>query len=220
MTLAEWKQLTEQERQKLTEQWYAVGQPRQLGILAEEAAKELLAEIRSLPDVNCVSVAEWPKQGVCIVVSTGLKEGEKARDIPEQYETFRVIQAGMADAKRRYWKCWRTVCSEICGWTEDEARVKLGWLDSLLNNHGSVAYYRGALYHFAEVLVHDVAPGLSGLPRVNLRGSIVTALETIDGQPYAVPNERLEYDWDAARQRVAAAFKLVGISWPRSAVRP
>jgi hypothetical protein len=218
MTLAEWKQLTDQERQTLTTYWYEIGQPRQLGILAEEAANNLLVEIRSLPYVNCVQVAERPKQGVYILVSTGLKAAEKVPDIPERHETFEVVQAGMADAKRRYWECWQVVAFKICGWAEEETRQKMEHLDAPLGESGGVVYYRGALYHLASVLVHEVARGLVGLPLVNLRYSVLAALDRVGNQSYAFPNEHRDYDWAAARRRVGAAFEQAGIDWPGNSV--
>src|SRR5262245_50248899 len=105
MTLNEWTSLNDEAREKLTKEWYQIGEPRRLGIIAEEAIKMLHTEIGSLPGVHSVRMGKWPKQGVFLIVYTCLEEDQTLLGVPETFATFKVTQVGMAGAKRRFSEC-------------------------------------------------------------------------------------------------------------------
>ena len=98
MTIDEWTNLSEQEREKLQEQWnpYGEGYWHQL---VKDAAQRFRDEYGSQENVKSVDSGTYHGGTLIIGVSTGLTHPEKA-NIPDKYLGFPIMQFGYAPDKK------------------------------------------------------------------------------------------------------------------------
>src|SRR2546425_12479404 len=103
MTLKEWKSADKTTREKLEAECYQHGTPRQIGELADEAAKAFAKELAHQPQVTAVVAGEdnTARRSI-LMVTTSLRTGDKLSGIPEEFAGFPVVQYGVAEKKRDY----------------------------------------------------------------------------------------------------------------------
>jgi hypothetical protein len=216
MTLQEWNSLTPKERKELAHYWCnELKEPIRLADLCGQAARMLALEISSRPEVAFVRNGGMVDSFECIInVSTTLGEGEILPGLPEEYASFKVVQRGMADSKRRFERCCAEAFTRL-GVGETKTKVFLGRLELLdLGMFSGISYYEGPLSFVAGNLVMERDRELDGLPLVHLNHEVRDALREVNGQQVDYPNEDPDYDWKAAQERVKQAFKRSGYEWP------
>ncbi len=96
---------------------------------------------------------------------------------------------------------------ELGGWSQRQAD---SYLDGRLQNPGFRSWFpHDTSSHEAAPLLlpDDLRDTLAGLPWVKLRGRIIEAIDLKCEEYNPNPDTDPQYDWDAARQRVAAVIE-------------
>ena len=91
MNFAEWRSLSEPERQSERQTWH-VFEPGYWHSLAVEAAAQFAAEFGSIPHVLRVSKSLYSGDELLIAVETDLSPPELVAILPPSYLGFRVMQ--------------------------------------------------------------------------------------------------------------------------------
>jgi hypothetical protein len=105
-----------------------------------------------------------------------------------------------------YSKTFCRIMQELGGWSEQQSR---DYLDTRLSNPGFRSWFLhdGPSKEAAPLLFpDDLRESLQGLPWVKLRGRIEAAIGLGWDSLYLNPDEDRQYDWQAARRRVADAI--------------
>jgi hypothetical protein len=214
MTLDEWIALSPQDRNARRRAW-----DREAGEwvdLLTAAHARFDAEFRSHPLINRIGRSSWfaPAHEPSIIVTTALHAPQLIEELPDRFDTFRVLQEPILDSRDDYLRYWILLFDELLGWTEAQTREWARRWDDELNGRTGLMFYHDHPYEYAlpAVMKASLPSGQSeeAVP-LKLYLKLVDAIRSHASEPIWLS----PYDWNAARERVNEVLKEAGGRLPR-----
>lgn len=183
-----WKQLSEDER-------FECIQP---------ICARFTTEFRHLPKINYIA-----HSGNRIFVTTALPHGSLIDDLPAMYDGIPIEQDPVRETMDAYIATWSMVLKHIAGWPSQQIAAFAN--DQHPSFSSSVGFHDPPI---DCVFYHILSPTLQDVCRHNVRASLEIRtrirLEIIAGRSdkrfTGFPGIDPDYDWKAARERMAAAI--------------
>ena len=177
MTFEQWKAADEATRVQFEAECYERGTPRQIGELAEQAAKALGKELVNHRQITAVASGEDNKtRRSILLVTTSLGAGQKLLEVPDKFAGFPVVQVGVAQRKEDYLRRLEFAL-RAANLPQDTIDHWLEHFNKELRNIGSAYYVETPGRWIAEALIAaTVKDCLTGKPRVELRGELWAAI--------------------------------------------
>lgn len=177
MKLEEWAALDQSHREKIEAECYARGTPREIGVLADEAANLLSTVLETAPGVTAIGTGEdnVAKRSV-IIVTTSVSETDVLDTIPSEFYGFPVVQRGIREKKKRFLLRLEFVL-RAAKLSEHEISDCLTNCSTKLNDSGSVYYAETPGRWIAIMLIYaQFGEEFVGSPRVSLRGELAMTI--------------------------------------------